>query len=175
MTVWNWQFKGYQNLAGSKPVQDWFTTLPDQDAKNDARDTFGGLQVLPNHLWRRPEFDQLTDGISEVRFDGKAGTYRFYGYFGPTGERQVYTLLHGAIKKKRRDRDAQGLAARRRNQIEREGATAHEFEFYERTHTTTKSGAGRQSAVRGITTGQIYRFPNSGTQGSGGNEPDGTS
>jgi hypothetical protein len=51
MTVWNWQFKGYQNLAGSKPVQDWFTTLPDQDAKNDARDTFGGLQVLPNHLW----------------------------------------------------------------------------------------------------------------------------
>lgn len=45
--VWNWRFFGLTWSTGNKPVQDWFDLLPD-DAKDEARDTFGYLQHLPN-------------------------------------------------------------------------------------------------------------------------------
>lgn len=151
--------------AGNKPVQEWFTSLPDEEAKDNARDTFGHLQHLGNHLWGRPEFDQLDDGISEVRFDGKAGTYRFYGYFGPKGERQSYTLLNAQLKKKKRDPDAQSLATKRRNQIERREAGIHEFEFNERINTAPEERAGSSGEVRKFSTGQVYRFPNPSSPG----------
>src|SRR5689334_10910857 len=108
MATWSWTFFGFESPGSNWPVQDWFDGIP-EDAKADARDILGDLQHLPNHLWRRPEFDQLENGISEIRFDGRAGTFRFYGYFGPKGQRQIYTLLHGAMKKKSKDRSAQRL------------------------------------------------------------------
>jgi len=126
--TWNWTFFGFETPASNRPVQDWFYGLP-EDAQDDARDILGDMQHLPNHLWRRPEFDQLDNGISEIRFDGKAGTFRFYGYFGPRGQRQTYTLLHGAMKKKSKDRAAQELAEDRRDQIERGEARVYEFKF----------------------------------------------
>ena len=138
MVIWSWRFKGYVSLAHNKPVQDWFTNLPDNEAKDDARETIGMLQHLPNHLWKRPQFDQLDDGISEIRFKSAAGQYRFYGYFGPEGDRQSYTLLHGAQKKKWRDADSERVAAKRRDQIERKEATIHEYKFYERPRGTAE-------------------------------------
>lgn len=170
MIVWNWRFRGFVTPSGKKPVQKWFTELPDEDAKNDARDKLGMMQKIGNHLWHRPEFDQLDDGISEIRFNGPSGTYRIYGYFGPKGERQSYTFLNGVQKKKRRDSEAQDLAAKRRDQIEREEATIHEFEFHERIDPASSPGAGSSGELRGLSAGQIYRFPNSSPAGSEGDE-----
>jgi hypothetical protein len=167
---WKWRFRGYVTPAGNKPVQDWFTSLPDEDAKDDARDTFGMLQQVSNALWRRPAFDQLDDGISEIRFDGTSGTYRLYGYFGPRGERQSYTLLHGVPKKRRRDPDAKRLASKRRDQIERKETSTHEFEFYERSRAASQPRSGNEGQVRSFSPGQIHRFPNSSAERSGNDE-----
>jgi len=126
--IWYWRFFGFETLVGNRLVQDWFNELP-EDARNDARDIIAHLQHLPNHLWRRPEFDQLEDGLSEVRFKSPLNTYRIYGFFGPEGFRRVYTFLHGADKKVRNDRNAKRVARDRMGQLSQQKARVHEFEF----------------------------------------------
>lgn len=123
---WFWGFYGYQSSQGGRPVQDWWDALS-EDAKDEAKDILHYMQYVPNSQWRRPEFDQLDDGISEVRFHDAALTYRIYGYFGPN--RRQYTFLVGTEKKKNRQRHEQKLAIDRMKQIEGGIATTHVFEF----------------------------------------------
>jgi hypothetical protein len=123
---WSWVFYGFRTSTGNEPVQDWYHSLP-QEAKDDAQDILGYMRVRPNHQWLRPAFDQLGDGISEVRFDDALHTYRIYGHFGPA--RQEYVFLVGAMKKRQVQRHEQRLALSRWNQIVRGEATIHAFEF----------------------------------------------
>jgi hypothetical protein len=123
---WLWRFLGFQTLAGNQPVQDWFDGL-DDDARNDLLDTLGDLQVLPNHLWLRPKFDQLEDDISEIVGWTASDELRIYGYF--PGQRQTYTFLHGKSKKVGNDKQGKRTAKERLKLLRRNEATTHEFKF----------------------------------------------
>ncbi|MGH9682225.1 MAG: type II toxin-antitoxin system RelE/ParE family toxin [Candidatus Acidiferrales bacterium] len=126
--AWNWSFRGYETPLGNRLAQDWFDGLSDE-AKDGARDAIGYLQHSPIHLWKRPHFEKLEDGISEVRFRVGKVRYRFYGYFGPGGFFRSYTFLHGTDKKVRNDVHGKGIARVRMGEIERKEARTHEFEF----------------------------------------------
>ena len=128
---WNWRFFGFMWLTENKPVQEWFDLLPD-DAKDEARDTFGYLQHLPIAAWKKPQFDPLKgEEVSEVRFETATHFFRIYGYYGPNRlGRQVYTLLIGHDKQTRNDKAGKREAAKRRRAIERGEGSVHQFEFY---------------------------------------------
>jgi hypothetical protein len=128
--AWNWRFFGFMWLTGSRPVQEWFDLLSD-DAKYEARDTFGYLQHLPLASWKKPKFDLLKgEEVSEVRFETETHVYRIYGYYGPSKlGRQVYTLLYGHDKKLGNDAKGKREATKRRKAIGRGDAKVHEFEF----------------------------------------------
>ncbi len=129
MADWNWRFFGFQWLNGNKPVQDWFNSLPDE-AKDEGRDVIAYLRHLPSHLWKRPQFDPLGgEDVSEIRFSTAAQVCRFYGFNWPTGQRQVYTLLHGVTKKVSNDTKGKSEASKRRKYLENGQASVHGFEF----------------------------------------------
>jgi len=124
--TWKWRFLGFEALAGNQPVQEWFDALAD-DARDDLTDTCGDLQVLPNHLWRRPKFDQLEDEISEIRGWTSSEEVRIYGYF--PGKEQTYTFLNGNSKKVGNDKHGKRIAKDRLKLIRRNEARTHEFKF----------------------------------------------
>ena len=131
---WNWRFFGLLWSTDNKPVQDWFDLLP-EDAKDEARDTFGYLQHLPIAAWKKPQFDPLKgEEVSEVRFETATHFFRVYGYYGPNSRgRQVYTLLLGHDKKSRNDKAGKREATKRKRSLDRGDAQTHEFEFYRAT------------------------------------------
>jgi hypothetical protein len=123
---WLWRFLGFETLDGNQPVQDWFDGLTDA-ARDDLLDTLGDLQVLPNHLWRRPKFDKLEDDISEIIGWTSTEELRIYGYF--PGNEQTYTFLNGNSKKVGNDRQGKHLAKQRLGLLRANKATTHEFKF----------------------------------------------
>lgn len=126
----DWSFFGYTTPAGNKLLQEWFDGLP-IEAREEIADAINSIQAVPNHLWVRPLFDQLDDGISEFRVNVPAVSrnFRIYGYFGPTSERQVYTFLLGADKKRGHQQKEQDEAKKRMNRVETGEAGIHEFNF----------------------------------------------
>lgn len=120
-------FLGIRDAGRSRPVQDWFDALADE-ARDDLTDTCGNLQVLPNHLWRRPKFDQLEDDISEIIGWTSSEEVRIYGYF--PGKEQTYAFLNGNSKKVGNDKHGKRIAKDRLKLIRRNEARAHEFEFF---------------------------------------------
>jgi hypothetical protein len=126
----SWTFYGYLTPNGGREVQDWFANLLEEE-KDGARDTLGYLQAEPPHLWRKPEFSLLGDGLSEIRFRVSSlnRTYRIYGCFWPIGMRHSYTLLLGADKKVGNPRHDIAEARKRKRRLESEEVSVHEFEF----------------------------------------------
>jgi len=137
-TEWRWQFLGFESEEEGRPVQSWYNGLPD-DAKEEISDLLGYLEKMTSTLWRLPEFDPLNGegGISELRprnvvletgGEVEEITYRLYGFFGPK-PLKAYTLLHGARKNEKNDRDGKRIAKWRLGQLEGGRARVHEFEF----------------------------------------------
>ncbi len=114
-------------------LQEWFDDLP-VEAREDISDAIGSIQAIPNHLWVRPLFDQLDDGLSEFRIDSGAVSrkFRIYGYFGPPSARQAYTFLLGADKKRGHQQREQDEAKKRMKRVERGEVQVHEFDFESR-------------------------------------------
>ena len=125
-----WTFHGYITPGGTRDVQQWFDGLED-DAKDAIRDALAYLQHVPHSQWRKPEFEPLGKGLSEVR--AKAHElqhwYRIYGFFWPEGRRYVYTFLLGHNKKERNPRHEISEARKRMGSVETGIAGIHEFNF----------------------------------------------
>ena len=130
-----WTFHGYVTAAGGQEVQDWFDELQDE-AKDEVRDTLAYLEHLPQHLWRKPEYFPLGDGLSELRFKSNVlnKTIRIYGFFWPKGKRHHYTLLLGTEKTVMNPKGDIRNARKRKAEVEQGKRTIHEFEFTEDPH-----------------------------------------
>jgi hypothetical protein len=139
--AWNWRFFGLMWLTENRPVQEWFDLLP-EDAKEEARDTFGYLQHLPIACWKKPQFDPLKgEEVNEVRFETATHFFRVYGYYGPNAlGRQAYTLLLGHDKQTRNDKAGKREATKRKRSIERGDARVHQFEFYRASPRQDRKG-----------------------------------
>jgi|ERR1700683_401995 len=126
--VWNWSYRAYEAPSGNRPVQEWFTALS-LEVRDEIRDLIDYLRHLPIQNWQYPRFEQLGDGISEIRVKVQKVRYRVYGYFGPPTLHRCYTFLHGCDKKVSNDRHGKKIAKDRMAEIDRGDAKTHEFEF----------------------------------------------
>ena len=126
----SWTFYGYRTPGGGREVQEWFDALFEEE-RDEARDTFSYLQVLPPQDWGKPEYFPLGEGLSEIRFKVNAlnRIYRVYGFFWPEGKRFSYTFLLGRDKKVSNPRQDIAEARKRKKQVESGKASIHEFEF----------------------------------------------
>jgi hypothetical protein len=132
-----WAFYGYETPAGGRDVQDWFDGLPNE-ARDEALDTLGYLQVLPVRLWGLPHFEVFDADISEIRFRVGALNrwYRIYGTFGGPENRQYsYTFLLGKEKKVKKDKRGVELARERLKKLRNREARAHGFRFSEKPNS----------------------------------------
>jgi hypothetical protein len=129
--VWSWTFWGFETARGNRLVQEWYDEQPD-GVRDEALDTIGYLQHSSISEWKRPRFDSLEDGISEIRFKAEGKTYRIYGCFWPEGSRQFYTFLHATDKKVSNDTHGKGIAKDNFGKLRRKEATTHQFEFEKR-------------------------------------------
>src|SRR5688572_19695229 len=114
-----WRFYAFVSEMGMRYLDDWVGTL-DEDEKNEFAATLEGLQVLPRHLWRRPQFDLLGEaypGIGQIRFKVTRKHFRVFGFFGP--QRMQFTPLHACGKQRSNLRHDMALAARRKSLLER--------------------------------------------------------
>jgi hypothetical protein len=127
---YDWTFYGFETPLGNRPVRDWITALS-EDGCDDLIDIVLYMRIRPPNEWAAEHFKPLEDGISEIRFRDSGSVCRIYGYFGPTWYSQSYTLLVGAEKKVKNDRDSKQLAKSRRDQLERREARVHPFRFEE--------------------------------------------
>ena len=128
----SWSFYGYVTPppAGRQDVQDWLNQLH-EDIKDEAIDKLSYLQVLPFHLWGRPKFAPLGEGLSEIRFDVNSlkKTFRIYGCCWPASKRNSYTLLLGTEKKVNNPKGDVSEAKKRKRNLECGKASVHEFKF----------------------------------------------
>lgn len=128
------KFYGIEVRGEGRIVQEWFNSLI-LDAQQEILNLALHLERLPMGLWQRPDFDPLEGegGISElrprdVRWAGGNLCYRIYGLKG-FPESQCYTFLHGTDKGRKNDVEGKRHAKQRREQIAREQAQTHEFDF----------------------------------------------
>jgi hypothetical protein len=147
--TWRWEFLGFESLAEGRPVQAWFNVLPEDPERYEITDLLDSLQKTNDRLWHKEVFDPLrgANGISEIRIpeikcfrDGeyKLITYRIYGFFGPY--QHCYTFLHGTDKDAKNDRVGKQIAERRLDELTRELATVHKFEFQEEPASPPEKG-----------------------------------
>lgn len=136
-----WQFFGYETPAGGHIVQEWFDALLPEE-KEEALDTLGYLQTLPLHLWSKPEYEPLGDGLSEIRFKVNSlnEVVRIYGFFWPHLPKEkdrhpgvryypAYTFLLGKDKKVKNDKAGVKEARKHKRLIELGKARVHAFKF----------------------------------------------
>ena len=68
-----WMFLAFESEMGVRYLDDWVGALG-EESENELVATLEGLQVLPRHFWKRPQFDLLSGrhyrGIGEVIFKG---------------------------------------------------------------------------------------------------------
>jgi hypothetical protein len=111
----------------------WVSTLSEEE-ENEFAATLEGLQVLPRHLWRRPQFDLLGEpyqGIGEVRFKAERKQFRAFGFFGP--KPMQFTLLHACGKQRSNLRHEMSIAARRKRTLDGGQGTVYEFAIKRRS------------------------------------------
>jgi hypothetical protein len=125
-----WTFHGYVTPAGNPTVQDWFDALEDEE-KDAIRDVTTYLQLLPRHLWTKPEFESFDPELSEIRIrvSSLKKIYRIYGTFWPTGVRHSYTFLIGKNKKVDNDKQGKREATDRLKELRRGDASVEQFKF----------------------------------------------
>jgi hypothetical protein len=129
--LWKCQFLCFESAVEGRPVQFWFSGLPDND-RYEILDLLNALSNATRSQWRRPEFDPLegAGGISEIRVpnirsESGCVTYRIYGYFGP-GSRE-YCFLHGTKKEVKNDEDGKRIAKKRLDQLRSGQGKVHKF------------------------------------------------
>jgi hypothetical protein len=122
-----WKFSAFQSDMGVCYLDDWVATL-NGDEKNELTATLEGLQVLPRHLWRRPQFDLLAEpfqGLGEIRFKVVRKQFRIFGFFGP--HPMQFTMLHACGKQRSNLRQDMNLAARRKRMLENGQGRVYDF------------------------------------------------
>ncbi|MBZ5515460.1 MAG: hypothetical protein LAN62_11605, partial [Acidobacteriia bacterium] len=66
-----WIFAAFQSEMGARYLDDWVEALG-PESENEFVATLEGLQVLPRHFWKRPQFGMLSGrpyrGIGEIIF-----------------------------------------------------------------------------------------------------------
>ncbi len=147
-----WEFLGFLTFDGRKYVQDWYDELG-LDAQDEIINLVEHLRNLPGGKWRRPEFDLLegAGGISEIRpMDIRTAegnfTYRIYGVREfPT--KNSYTFLHGTDKDVKNDKIGKGIAKDRLDQLRRNEATVHRFDFEGKPPRKTQSKPGSAFSI----------------------------
>jgi Phage derived protein Gp49-like (DUF891) len=113
-----WMFFAFESEMGVPYLDNWIDTL-DEEEKNEFTATLEGLQVLPRHLWRRPQFDLLAEpyqGLGEIRFKVNRKQYRVFGFFGP--HPLQFTMLHACGKQRSNLRHDMSLAVHRKRMLE---------------------------------------------------------
>jgi hypothetical protein len=55
-----WVFFAFESGMRARYLGDWVEALS-EDEENEFVATLEGLRVLPRHLWRRPQFDFLSE------------------------------------------------------------------------------------------------------------------
>jgi hypothetical protein len=136
-TMTSWMFLAFASEMGVRYLDDWVETL-DQDEENEFAAILEGLQVLPRHLWQRPQFAMLGQqyrGVGEIRFKVARKQFRVFGFFGPRP--MQFTLLHACGKQRSNLRHDMTLAARRKGMLERGQGTVYEFTIKRRPDRQT--------------------------------------
>jgi Phage derived protein Gp49-like (DUF891) len=108
-----WEFWAYESEMGVRYLTNWAATLND-DEFNEFMATLEGLQVIPQHLWGRPQFTPLGKpypSIGEIIFKATRKQFRVFGFFGSPAMR--FVMLHGCVKQRSQLRHDMDLAARR--------------------------------------------------------------
>jgi Phage derived protein Gp49-like (DUF891) len=123
----------FASEMGVRYLDAWVGTL-NEDEENEFAATLEGLQVLPRPLWRRPQFDLLSQpyqGIGEVRFKAARKQFRVFGFFGP--KPMQFTLLHACVKQRPNIRREMNIAAQRKRTLESGQGTVYEFTIKRRS------------------------------------------
>jgi hypothetical protein len=133
MTVW--MFFAFASEIGVRYLDDWVRNLSEKE-ENEFTATLEGLQVLPRHLWRRPQFDLIGEaypGIGEIRFKADRKQFRVFGFFGP--QAMQFTRLHACGKQRSNLRHEMNLAARRKRMLENARGTTYGFTIKRRPNS----------------------------------------
>jgi hypothetical protein len=119
-------------------LDDWVEALG-AESENEFVATLEGLQVLPSHFWKRPQFGMLSGrsyrGIGEIIFRGDNKQYRVFGYFGP--QPGYFTMLHACVKQRRQVKDDMDLAAKRKKILDQRRGSVYEFAIKRRPDRKT--------------------------------------
>ena len=132
-----WVFFAFESDMRVRYLDDWVEALS-EDEENEFAATLEGLQVLPRHLWRRPQFDLLGEaypGIGEIRFKVERKQFRVFGFFGP--QSMQFTLLHACGKQRSNLRHDMNIAARRKRMLENGQGTVYGFTIKRRSDHET--------------------------------------
>lgn len=116
-------------MQGVLIVQEWYWQDLTVEDRDHIRDRVSKLENLERAAWRRPGFDQLNDGLCEIRKTTPSGIIRIYGYF--PSERYHFVLLYGHYKKVDNDRKGKRIAVTRLKLLKQKTGGRHEFEFEE--------------------------------------------
>jgi hypothetical protein len=128
-----WIFFAFESDMGVRYLDNWVDTLNEHE-ENEFTATLEGLQVLPRHFWRRPQFDLLGEqyhGVGEIRFKAERKQFRVYGFFGP--QPLQFTMLHACGKQRSNLKREMNLAARRKRMLESGQGAIYEFTIKRRS------------------------------------------
>jgi Phage derived protein Gp49-like (DUF891) len=132
-----WVFFAFESEMRARYLGDWVEALS-EDEENEFVATLEGLRVLPRHLWRRPQFDLLSEpyqGIGEIRFKVERKQFRVFGIFGP--KPMQFTMVHACGKQRSNLRREMNIAAQRKRMLESGQGTAYEFTITGRSDRKT--------------------------------------
>jgi hypothetical protein len=122
-----WEFCAYESDMRVQYLTDWADTLND-DEFNEFMATLEGLQVLPRHLWSRPQFAPLGKqypSLGEIIFKNARKHFRVFGFFG--SQSMQFVMLHACVKQRSQLRHDMDLAARRKRLLEAGQGTIYGF------------------------------------------------
>ena len=124
-----WSFRGYVTDAGARAIQRWYWDDLDIDERDLIRDRVNRLKDVERHLWGKPGFAPLGEGLHEVRRDTRAGPIRMYGFF--PSDRHHFTILSADHKKVKNDKAGKKIAMDRWKLLRRGIGSTHELDFEE--------------------------------------------
>ena len=88
-----WIFMEFVTSGDRGVITEWYDGL-DIEAQEDFHARLERLANLQRHLWKRPLYASIKDGIGEIIFKANRIQYRPLGWFGP--QQGQFTLLFPA-------------------------------------------------------------------------------